>query len=205
MSNGKLAFWEHMVTQRMMEESLFRADLASVEAWALHPVDHGPKFVAALPRIIERVEAGWYPREQAGYHDLRLGLWMRDLGVDQQSSSARNAKQALEMCIFELMRKQRLPAELGKAHFKFIISGDGGSSWIVDLSNLDTPLFMGDGPAHCTIETSANNLIDIINGELNPALAMNLCWLQVAGDTKLFRDLILLLSPRWAELLGDNF
>jgi hypothetical protein len=204
-SGGKLAFWEHMVTQGMTEKSFIRADLTTAKAWALHPLDHGPNFVRALPKIIEKVEEGWYPQEQSGYHDLRLGMWMRDLGITQQGVRVSNVKGALEAGILALMRKPRLSGGLNNIRFKFLVSGDGGGAWMVDLNNFRNPLSMSDGPADCTIVVSANNLIDIINGELNPVLAMKLRWLQVAGDTKAFRLLISLLSPRWAELLGDNF
>jgi hypothetical protein len=205
MSNGKLALWERMVTQRMMEKSFIRADLTAANAWSLHPTDHGLNFVTALPRIIEKIEEGWYPKEQAGYYDLRLGMWMRDLGIEQLGARARNVKQALEICILELVSKPRPSIGLSNVSFRFLISGDGGGSWVVDLSNLKNPIHMSEGPAHCTINISANNLIDIVNGELNPVLAMKLGWLQVTGDTKLFRSVISLLSPRWAGLLCDSF
>lgn len=67
--------WEDIIGGRLEETSFIRVDLDSPLAWTLHPEDHGPEFVKALPRIIERVEEGWFPSGQAGYYDLQLELW----------------------------------------------------------------------------------------------------------------------------------
>jgi hypothetical protein len=67
--------WEKAVSDRLAALGRYRADLASPRAWTLHPPDHGAAFVAALPSIIARVEAGEFPAEQAGDYDLRLDLW----------------------------------------------------------------------------------------------------------------------------------
>jgi hypothetical protein len=74
---GKSALerWEKMVSDRLVAIGARRADLASPGAWTLHPPEHGPAFLAALPSIIARVEAGEFPSGQAGDYDLRLELW----------------------------------------------------------------------------------------------------------------------------------
>lgn len=71
-----LANWEAMVTSRMIEAGHVRADLNVGTAWTLHPIDRGARFNKALPRIISRVEEGWYPPGQAGHYDLILSLWL---------------------------------------------------------------------------------------------------------------------------------
>ncbi|NET31594.1 MAG: hypothetical protein F6K19_06290 [Cyanothece sp. SIO1E1] len=73
---GGLQRWENMMSYRLQTTPYFRADLDSPAAWTLHPRGHGPDFVQALPGIIERVEAGDYPIEQAGYYDLLLKYWL---------------------------------------------------------------------------------------------------------------------------------
>lgn len=72
---SNLANWEAMVTSRMIKTGHVRADLNVSAAWTLHPVDRGTHFNKALPRVIKRVEEGWYPPEQAGHYDLILNLW----------------------------------------------------------------------------------------------------------------------------------
>ena len=71
-----LQHWEHMVTARMAQTTFVRADLDSPNAWTLHTPDHGAAFLEALPSIIEKVESGWYPPEQAGNYNLQLERWL---------------------------------------------------------------------------------------------------------------------------------
>jgi hypothetical protein len=68
--------WETMVSRRLQSSPYVRADLASPNAWTLHSHDHGPEFQRLLPAIIERVESGFAPPEQAGFYDLKLKYWM---------------------------------------------------------------------------------------------------------------------------------
>jgi hypothetical protein len=67
--------WEGMMTYKLHASQYIRADLASPQAWTLHPPHHGADFIKALPTIIEKVEAGNYPPEQAGDYDLQLEYW----------------------------------------------------------------------------------------------------------------------------------
>jgi hypothetical protein len=67
--------WEGMMTNKLLSSDWIRADLASSKAWTLHPVDHGTQFLKLLPSIIDRVEQGDYPAEQAGDYDLQMDLW----------------------------------------------------------------------------------------------------------------------------------
>lgn len=73
---GGLARWEDLMTQRFEATSFFRADLATPKTWTIHPWGHGEDFIQALPDIIQKVEAGWYPPEQAGQYDLQLKYWL---------------------------------------------------------------------------------------------------------------------------------
>ena len=67
--------WEVMVSQHLKKTGTLRADLASPYAWTLHTPDHGEEFIKALPQVINQVEKGSYPKEQAGDYDLDLNLW----------------------------------------------------------------------------------------------------------------------------------
>jgi hypothetical protein len=67
---------EVILTESFRDHGVFRGDLASPHAWTLHTPDHGPAFVAGLPEVIRRVEAGDYPAEQAGDYDLQLKHWL---------------------------------------------------------------------------------------------------------------------------------
>ena len=67
--------WEIMVSQALEKSRFYRADTSSPDAWALHTPDHGEEFIKELPQIIERVERGEFPTQQAGDYDLQLPLW----------------------------------------------------------------------------------------------------------------------------------
>ncbi|MEQ9368046.1 MAG: hypothetical protein RIG63_03300 [Coleofasciculus chthonoplastes F3-SA18-01] len=73
---GKLDSWEIMVSNRLEETAYVRAVLDSPQAWTIHPKNREPEFIAALPQLIEKIEQGWYPPEQAGYYDLIFEHWL---------------------------------------------------------------------------------------------------------------------------------
>ncbi len=73
---GLLDSWELMVSKRLEETVYVRGVLDSPKAWTLHPKDRGPEFIAALPKIIETIEAGLYPPSQIGHYDLLLPDWL---------------------------------------------------------------------------------------------------------------------------------
>ena len=72
---GELESWEIMVSRKVEATDYARATLANPKAWTLHPKDRSPAFIAALPQIIDKIEAGKYPPEQAGHYDLIPELW----------------------------------------------------------------------------------------------------------------------------------
>jgi hypothetical protein len=75
-SKKKLDSWEKMVTAGIKEKGLIRATMTAPEAWTLHPKARSPEFISALPKIIEKIESGWFPPEQAGYYDLKSEFWV---------------------------------------------------------------------------------------------------------------------------------
>lgn len=78
---GKLASWEVMVSQRIEKDAYVRATMDSPKAWTIHPNTRSPKFIAALPDIIQAIESGQYPSTQAGYYDLKLNDWLNYLSA----------------------------------------------------------------------------------------------------------------------------
>jgi hypothetical protein len=69
--------WENMISSRLRETPYFRVDLDTRSAWALHSSqNHDRDFIENLPHIIERIESGWYPPEQAGHYNLHLPPWL---------------------------------------------------------------------------------------------------------------------------------
>ncbi len=72
---GALDSWEIMVSRKLEQTNYIRATLSNKKAWTLHPKERSKQFIKALPQIIERIEQGDYPSEQAGHYDLISNLW----------------------------------------------------------------------------------------------------------------------------------
>jgi len=52
------------------------------------------------------------------------------------------------------------------AVYKFVLDGEGGGTWIVDLK--DAPgARVGDGAADCSISLSAKDFVDLVEGRAN--------------------------------------
>lgn len=75
-NRSALLNWESMLSQHLETVPYIRAELMSPQAWTLHTPDHGATFIENLPTLVDKVEAGWYPREQAGDYDLQLDRWL---------------------------------------------------------------------------------------------------------------------------------
>jgi hypothetical protein len=73
---NNLDSWEIMVSQQLENTSYVRAVLDSPSGWTIHPPDRSPQFLKALPDLIQKIESGWYPPEQAGHYDLQLKYWL---------------------------------------------------------------------------------------------------------------------------------
>lgn len=66
--------------------------------------------------------------------------------------------------------------------YKFVVSGDSGGTWVVDLTQPGGRIAQEDTDAACTITVIDTDLIDIVNGKLNAQMAFMSGKLKVAGD-----------------------
>ena len=66
--------------------------------------------------------------------------------------------------------------------YKFVVTGDDGGTWVVDLTKPGGSITAGDSDAKCTITMNSKDFIDLINGKLNPQMAFMGGKLKVAGD-----------------------
>ena len=73
---GCLDSWEVMVSKRLERTDYIRATMNSPKAWSIHPKTRSKDFIDNLPKIIKKIESGWYPPQQAGYNDLKLQYWL---------------------------------------------------------------------------------------------------------------------------------
>ena len=65
--------------------------------------------------------------------------------------------------------------------YKFIVSGDGGGTWIVDLTKPGGEILKAEGEAKCTITIAAKDLVDVVNGKLNAQMAFMSGKLKIAA------------------------
>ena len=93
-----------------------------------------------------------------------------------------------------LERKPELVEQIG-AKYKFEVTGDGGGTWLVDLSEGGGSVSAGDGEADCHITVDSADFLAIINGELNGQMAFMSGKLKVQGD--------MMLAMKLGSILGS--
>ena len=101
--------------------------------------------------------------------------------------------------IFQRQIPNRLQAKPGlveKIHsvFRFVVTGDSAGTWLVDLTKPGGSVEQKDGPADCTITVAGKDLVDIVNGKLDPQMAFMGGKIRIAGDMGLALKLGLLIG-----------
>ena len=64
----------------------------------------------------------------------------------------------------------------------YVFDVEGAGSWLVAVSNGSVDVTEGGGEADVTIQTSEENFLRILNGEMNPMAAYMQGKLKVRGD-----------------------
>jgi putative sterol carrier protein len=65
--------------------------------------------------------------------------------------------------------------------YKFVLDGDGGRTFVVDLGD-DPRVIDGDAPAQCAIYMTAEDFIDLVEGRANRRALFFMGRLTVDGD-----------------------
>lgn len=107
------------------------------------------------------------------------------------------ASQAEDIFSRDLPARLKAKADVVKqigTSYKFVLSGDGGGTWVVDLAKDGGTITKGDGEAKCTLMMAAGDFVEMMQGKLNPQMAFMSGKLKVAGDMGLALKLGSLLS-----------
>ena len=93
------------------------------------------------------------------------------------------ASEKLQQMGEKIAEKKSQASAIG-AVFKFVLEGDGGGSFIVNLK--DNPgVNQGDGAADCTIKMTAQDFVDLTEGKANGQQLFFTGRLKVEGDMSL--------------------
>lgn len=105
-----------------------------------------------------------------------------------------NVAQFFETNLPERLTGNPQLAEQVGAIYKFVVEGDGGGTWRVDLTSAPGAVTAGDGEANCTIALQTQDLLDVLNGVLNAQMAFMGGKLRIEGDMALALKLGALLG-----------
>lgn len=72
-----------------------------------------------------------------------------------------------------------------RARCKFNLTGEGGGVWVVDLTKTENQISAGEGPSDCTITMEAADFVEMVNGKLIPAAALETNKLHLGGSREL--------------------
>lgn len=66
--------------------------------------------------------------------------------------------------------------------YKFVVTGEGGGVWLLDLDGPEARITRGEGEARSTITVASADLFELVTGKLNAARAFELGKVRMAGD-----------------------
>jgi protein-tyrosine sulfotransferase len=66
--------------------------------------------------------------------------------------------------------------------FKFVLGGQGGGTWVLDLTEPPGRVIADDAEARCVISASAADFVEIVSGRLNPAVAVKEGRMKLGGE-----------------------
>jgi predicted lipid carrier protein YhbT len=102
------------------------------------------------------------------------------------------AQEVMATVAERLAANQEAASAVG-AIYKFVLEGDGGGTWIMNLKGAAT-LTPGDGPADCTLAMSAQNGVELFEGKVSGEQLFFGNQLRVEGDMSLALRLQSLLA-----------
>lgn len=88
----------------------------------------------------------------------------------------------------EIPKRMNENPELAKsinATYKFVVTGEGGGTWVVDLTKDSPEVREEDTDAQCTVTISSEDFMAMMQGKLDGQMAFMTGKLKIAGDMSL--------------------
>jgi protein-tyrosine sulfotransferase len=133
-----------------------------------------------LQRMNELLTRLGYPAVErtADGFDMRLGRRREEEPTGPPSPAVADVFAA----IAERLRLDPALAPRVGQSFKFVLSGAGGGTWVLDLTAAPGSVISGDAPAAVTITGSARDFSSVLSGTLNPIVAIKQGRLRLEGQ-----------------------
>jgi putative sterol carrier protein len=90
------------------------------------------------------------------------------------------AREKMNEASDKIAKNAALAKQIG-AVYKFVLSGDGGGTWIMDLRD-DPKVIESDGEAQCTLKLAATDYVDMMEGRVQGQALFFMGKLQIEGD-----------------------
>ncbi len=94
-------------------------------------------------------------------------------------------RKVFEEIIPERMKENPDLAKSINATYKFVVTGEGGGTWVVDLTKEPPEVREEDTDANCTITIAAEDFVAMLEGKLDGQMAFMTGKLKIAGDMSL--------------------
>lgn len=90
------------------------------------------------------------------------------------------AQEKMQQASEKISQNAAMAKQIG-AVYKFVLEGDGGGTWIMDLRN-EPKVVEGDGDAQCTILMAASDYVDMMEGRAQGQQLFFMGKLRIEGD-----------------------
>jgi len=151
---------------------------------------------AILDRMQELLAALSYPAAEISASGIDLHLGRQAAGGPQERPAG--DPRELFALIDRRLRERSVPAALAGTSFAFVLTGEAGGAWTIDLAQSPAQVRSGRDSSPSVLTLAANDFADIVAGTLNPVLAFQQGKLKLEGlsDPGTLRELLaLLLTP----------
>ncbi|MCA1566111.1 MAG: sulfotransferase [Acidobacteria bacterium] len=96
-----------------------------------------------------------------------------------------SVEEVFENVFPERIRRHQHALRGTRATCQIAVTGEESGVWLIELNESDSRISKQEREADCLIRIAANHLLDIVNGKLNVAAAMQRGYLRINGEQKI--------------------